>query len=191
LRGTNPSFLILVKRLLGVSTLGLASIGLSVAVVKSALIPEPLKWIAAAGSVVAALAIVILYQAHEPIRHRLLRPLSVVVVASFIALVILQSTLVIEISVNRIPATFLIGWKLTPSAASVLENCGDPAHLGGSIDPHAIFTCAGPDTIPVAYGWSYRVAYMIYALSYLALVASFAALVTIALMHETARRPSA
>jgi|SRR5579862_179211 len=183
---TKSSFTILVKRLTRVSMLGVGSITLSVAVVKSALIPDQLNWIVATGSIVVALAVVTVYQQSQASRWQLRRPLSVVIFASLIALLVLHSTLIIEISVNDTPINYLIGWKLTESATKLLQPCnGTLDNTIGSVDPKVLFSCAGPDMIPRAYGWSYRIAYALYALFYLALVASFASTVTVALMRQS------
>lgn len=185
---TRSSFSILVKRLTGVSMLGVGSIALSVAVVKSALIPEQLNWIVATGSVIVALTIVTVYQQSQAVRWRMRKPLSVVIFASLIALLVLHSTLIIEINVNDTPINYLIGWKLTQSAARTLQTCnGTLDNTIGSVDPRVLFSCAGPDMIPRAYGWTYRIAYALYALFYLVLVTSFASIVTMALMRQSRR----
>jgi hypothetical protein len=186
-----PSFPVLVRNLIGVSTLGIASIGISVAIVKSALLPQQVSWVAAAGAVVVAIATVITYQTRKITQRRLPKQLSAAILASFVALVALQSTLVVEININKIPTRFLVGWRLNTWASSALKNCDQSLHPSGAIDPSAVFTCAGPDMIPLAYGWTYRVVYISYALSYLALAASFSALISLNLLGQGNHRRNA
>jgi hypothetical protein len=182
---TMPGLPTLVKRLLGVSALGVGCIAISVAVVKLALIPEQLNWIAPTGPVVVALAIVIAHQTND-VSRRLMTSLSVLMSATLVTLIILHSTLVVDIDLNKSPVSYLVGWHLAPDALRSFQACHSSfSSPSTSIDPRKLFSCAGPDMIPQAYGWSYTLAYALYALTYLGLVSSFAFVIAVAIMRQS------
>lgn len=153
---------------------GLAGLGISVAaaamsstIIKTELLPEQLKWLGAAGTIVAACTIGIGYAFRESFKHRVIRLALCICVAVFCSCVIwTRAARMTDIEIGGGVRSYLRGGALTPSGAAAQRECK-------SDSTEQLIQCSGVVAIPKLYGTSYWFAYYFQICSYLSLVAAF------------------
>lgn len=139
--------------------------GLSATLIRDRLIPENVDVI----GTVAVLIILVGFIATIAYQARLkewLKPLVILITASLLALLVVQASFVHEVAPYGADAgshRFLVGFRLTPSGQTWADSIGlrsTSEFIGG----------IGADRISTAWGWSFTMLQVLYAISYLSLV---------------------
>jgi hypothetical protein len=96
-----------------------------------------------------------------------------------VSLIIIRATLFEELELGGKNYQFLVGTRLSEMGKTMEQNClaGTRTTNISFLPRRALITCAGVDNIPSLYGFSFRAAEVIYALSYLLFLGLFVTLV--------------
>lgn len=172
-------------------TSSLAALGLATAasaisstVLKEELIPEQMKWLSAAGTVVAACFIPIAFTNREFLsRKAVRRVLTFSLIISVSVVIALRASRTIELEINNKTASYLLGFHTSLSGRALLAKCTGPTQEDR-------IRCAGTDLIPRIYGWTYDLAYGIFLSVYLMSLATFVCLVSAIQLEDTPERLS-
>jgi hypothetical protein len=159
--------------------LGSAAVTLSATIMRDELMPMQLKWLGAAGTVVAACVLVLAFVFRSTVIKTPAKIIALVFLLGAISVVIyLRATRVEEISVNSKSYIFMTGWKLSSYGESARRNClvGQQRAETDYLSDYDLVKCAGPDEIGSLYN-DYSAAAVIYVVSYLLLLASLTVLV--------------
>ena len=142
---------------------------ISKTVVKDALVPAQMDWLADAGLLAALVALLIPLPA-DVHKQRLYWLVAVAIICLTVMLVI-RATLFEEQGDMRL----LVGTTLSATGQAMASNCQtkDPSALPHWPRRDLVFKCFGQDDIPTAYGMSYSVMAVVYALSYLCFILVF------------------
>ncbi len=145
---------------------------LSSTLIKSELLPEQLNWLGTAGTVVAAVMIVIGFVIKNRLKSHLFRmTLVVLLLFTCTCLIWLRAAWVREVKLNGSSHNYLVGASLGPIGVDAWEQC-----KADSVEQ--LIQCAGSETIPRLYGRSYEIVYCLYVFDYLLLLAVFVSLVS-------------
>lgn len=158
----------------GLSKLGLsiAAAALSATVLKDDLIPSPIEWLGAAGTVTAACMIPVIFAERRWFaRVAVRRTFAVAAFAALMGMIYLRASCVVPVTEAGTTKNYLIGRALTDQGEQ------DKAACGGNIDTATLVACAHPKMIPRLYGRSYMWMYYFYISDYLGLLVFFVALV--------------
>jgi hypothetical protein len=158
----------------GLAALGISSAAatLSATLLKSALLPEQLAWLGAAGTVVAAVMIPISFVFRNLIEKGRVRwVLGVLLFLSLVALIWLRAARVVEIPIGGQTQNFLVGSTLTQMGSDAKQKCKPDS-------TEQLVSCAGAPDIPRIFGRSYWDAYYSYLGDYLLMLAIFVPLVS-------------
>jgi hypothetical protein len=153
---------------LGIS--GAAAV-LSSTIIKSALLPEQLKWLGTAGTVVAACMIAVSFALLKVLKKNGVRGVLIFgVVITCACLIWLRAARVTTVDLNGISHIYLHGGVLTAAGIAAQDQC-----KADSVEQ--LIECAGVNTIPVLYGDSYWCLHYVYVIDYLLLLTFFVALI--------------
>jgi hypothetical protein len=164
----------LVEFVNGLSKLGLsvAAAALSATVLKEELIPSPIEWLGAAGTVAAACMIPVIFAEKRWFaRVAVRRTFAVATFVTLVGMIYLRASCVVPVTEAGATRNYLIGRVLTDQGEK------DKAACGGDIDVATLGAGAHPRMIPRLYGRSYMWMYYFYVSDYLGLLLFFVALV--------------
>jgi hypothetical protein len=145
---------------------------LSSTIIKSELLPEQLKWLGAAGTVVAACMIAVSFALLKVLKKAPVRGVLIVaVIITCACLIWLRAARVTMVDLNGNSHLYLRGSVLTTAGIAAKDQC-KPDSVKQLIE------CAGVNTIPALYGDSYWHLHYFYVVDYLLLLAFFVALIS-------------
>jgi hypothetical protein len=159
--------------------IGAAAATLSATIMKAELMPEQLKWMGTAGSVVTACVLVIAFSFRVAIsKTRVKVAAMVVLIIAIICVVYLRATRVEEITVSNHNYCFMTGWRLSEFGESARERCLAAINrpTTDQLSDYDLIKCAGPDEIGSLYK-DYSSAGVAYVFGYLILLSAFTLLV--------------
>lgn len=157
------------KFLNGLAGLGIsaAAAALSSTLVKSELLPEQLKWLGAAGTIVAACVIAIAYAFRDSFSHKAIRFVLCLLVAMFCACVLwIRAARITKVELGGTVRNYLRGGTLTDSGRNAEKQCN-------SDSAEQLIQCSGVAAIPNLYGNSYWSVYYLEICAYLLLLVTF------------------
>lgn len=166
----------------GIAGLGLAATAavLSGTIMKAELMPEQLKWLGAAGIVVATCVLVISFAFRSVVARPGIKGIVLCLLVVAISFVIyLRATRVEEISINGQSYSLMTGWRLSAFGQEAKARCltDTKRSVTDYLSDYELVKCAGPDQIRALFR-DYSAAGVVYVLSYLTLLACFTLLVS-------------
>lgn len=159
--------------------IGTAAATLSATIMKAELMPEQLKWMGTAGTVMTACVLVIGFAFRPALSKTPVKVVATVALMVTIILVIyLRSTRVEQITVNNQSYNFMTGWRLSEFGESARKRClaATNRQPTDQLSDYDLIKCAGPDEIGSLYK-DYSSAGVVYVFSYLILLSAFTLLV--------------
>jgi hypothetical protein len=149
-----------------------AAAALSSTLLKSELLPDQLAWLGAAGTVVAAVMIVISFVFRKKLSVKWLRyTLAALLFLTLLTLIWLRSARVVNIEIAGSAHNFLVGSALSPTGLVAYTKCGAESN-------EQMIGCSGAQMIPLLFDYSYWHAYYTYICDYLLMLAIFVLLVS-------------
>jgi hypothetical protein len=149
-----------------------AAAALSSTLLKSELLPDQLAWLGTAGTVVAAVMIVISFVIRKKLGVKGLRyTLAALLFLTLLTLIWLRSARVVNIEFAGSTHNFLVGSALSQTGREDYTKCGAESN-------EQLIGCSGARLIPLLFDGSYWRAYYAYICDYLLMLAIFVLLVS-------------
>lgn len=153
-------------------TISAAAAALSSTLLKSELLPVQLAWLGAAGTVVAAVMIVIGFVIRKTLSVTRLRfGLAIALFLTLLLLIWFRSARVVNIEIAGSAHNFLVGSTLTQMGQDAYKKCGAESN-------EQLIGCSGAQIIPLLFGPFYWRAYYAYIGDYLTMLAIFVLLIS-------------
>jgi hypothetical protein len=159
--------------------IGAAAAALSATIMKAELMPEQLKWMGTAGTVMTACVLVIAFAFRSAASKTPVKMVAMVVlIVAIIGVIYLRATRVEQITVNNQSYNFMTGWRLSEFGESARKRClaATSRPPTDQLSDYDLIKCAGPDEIGSLYK-DYSSAGVVYVFSYLILLSAFTLLV--------------
>jgi hypothetical protein len=148
-------------------------------VIRDEMVPRQLTWLADGGVLVSMLALIIVQSVRYRQRSGLMTTLEVLAAISLITIIMSRATLFEEVNLGEKNYQVLVGTSLSNMGEEMQRNCMRATRITGisSLSRHELIRCAGVDSIPSLYGYTFMMTEIVYSLSYLLFLGLFVVLV--------------